>query len=362
MSFEMLPLRHVMLREVYANQETYNFKEPYQRRVDAWNLAKKKKLIDTFINGYSVPKIYGRLYSDGTVGIIDGIQRMSTWIQFRNDGFNLASDFVYLRDRTRNLSNMSYSDLPLDVKEHINAFVLHIEHVITNELDRIVEMFLRLNNGTGLNNAQKRHAILGYLMDHIRTISNEHKFFTDRVNFKNNLYQHEDVLTKLILLQYEGRIVDLDKEDLDHLVISNIYQSDRIDTVIGEVVTVLDFMERAFVSKDKLLGIFNATPIFYSLFNRYFEQSPQLLRNFIEEFEKLRKRNRRIRDGRVTALSEYDKLFGQRLNSQKSILNRTKIITRYADQFITQGSISLETTINIDDIVGQMDDPNIDRL
>ena len=77
-----LPLLNGMFKTV-----NYILQPNYQRRI-TWNNKKRSKLIESFIMNIPVPPVFLYETDFGVYQVMDGLQRISTIIDFFDNGFN----------------------------------------------------------------------------------------------------------------------------------------------------------------------------------------------------------------------------------------------------------------------------------
>ncbi|MED1919458.1 DUF262 domain-containing protein [Bacillus thuringiensis] len=361
--FEIIPVRLDSKQTIfdwYKRKEDINFNPPYQRVGGVWKKEAKQLLIDSIINGFDLPKFYVHYHPENLskslahiYSIIDGKQRLLCLIEFMEDELTLDDSFRYYKDSSIKLGNLRYSDIqskyPMIASEFEN-YILDVVKIITDEDDRIEEMFLRLNEGKALNSAEKRNAITGYITSQINRLS-EGVFFNNYISFNNNRYDYQDILSKIVLLELNDRFVPLSKANLDNLF--NSYRdSDRdIEDTISRVEIILDKMSNVFTPDDKLLKKKALIPLYYWLIREYSLTDLNSMRVFLETFEEIRNVNKNLKgDNQNAVLIEFDRLNQQGSNSTNSLFNRYYILKRYYEKFMESGDIYIDTKIEENDL------------
>jgi len=286
-----------------------------QRNDGVWSLSQKQLLIDSLFNMYDIPKFYVRKTGDNESGlIIDGQQRISTILSFLNNEFRLSSDST-IPDR---IHNKTHRELSIKDQRRIEDRVLDVVLVTCTE-DQEEGLFLRLNNGSPLNTAEKRNAIKGPVRDLVIELS-EHKFFHEKVNRNNSRYQLHDLAAQLLILYRNKGAADLKARSLNELY-QNKYtpfstvELNRAKTDITKLLTKLD---RIFKDTGKQLKKSN-TISFFLLLRDLSESHSQkqlkdeLLLEFFTEFEESRIIN--------TSVSSSDENFNEDLDEYTRCLN-----------------------------------------
>lgn len=157
------------------NKHEFCLSIPFQRAEDQWDKERKSMLIDSMLNGYKIPSLWicvtpTEMYPANSV--IDGIQRMTTIIQFVNDGFKLSKkikpitltpeDYVGVKEVvTYDIGGKKFSKLPEVLQDMILYADLDLQELYNFTDDEIEEQFYRLNNGVAMTASQKLKVILG---------------------------------------------------------------------------------------------------------------------------------------------------------------------------------------------------------
>jgi hypothetical protein len=365
---EMEPLNVSTLRKI---ADRIDFFPIYQRYGNIWSPERKKLLIDTIINGFDIPKFYFNYFLEAnnilnpkgsSYAVIDGKQRLQTILDFLNDDFKLSNNFVYYEHPDIDLSNLTFSDLTINhpnVASIIEEYILDIVYIITDDEDRLEELFLRLNGGYALTNAEKRNAIGGDLNREIRTIVESHPFFVNKIRFKNPRYQHQDLLTRLLLIEKNEALVSLTNIALDQFVRDRRIESHETNNLVAKTISELDKFVVAFGDKDVLLRGKGVIPVYYYFISRH---NPILdsFREFILQFENLRADNRsKPEEEQLPILIEFDRWNQQGVHRQNSLQERLEIISRYYTKFVEMGFINIDTEVQLNDLeIDQEEDDN----
>ena len=337
--------------EMYAERQTINLDPPYQRQSDLWGAEKRQLLIDSIINNFDIPKFYlndltSRAASTGSVhtyAIIDGKQRLQAIWGFIDGDFVLDRDFEYIADESIDLSGLSYVELgkkyPL-IKARFDAYHLAVTVIQTDDIELIEDMFTRLNDGTGLNAAEKRNAFGGPIPETIRKLEG-HQFFKSRVPFSNRRYRHRDIGAKFLWVERRDQVVDTKKRILDEFVRNfarryrNKRQRERAvsesDELERKVRKVLNSMAKVFRANDPLLRRVGMVTLYYYLF-RFAEDTVK--RQPLLDFEEELTKNREIWDAEPNkanlALVEFDE-HRQSVNDGYALRTRLKILAAYLE-------------------------------
>ncbi len=139
----------------------YNLHPEYQRRI-TWNTAKRSKLIESLIINIPIPPVFLYEYDYDKYEIMDGLQRISTIIDFYDNKFKLKG-----LEEWSELNGMYYKNLPDKIKEGIDRRQLQVTTLLketansAERAERIKRLvFERLNTGgVKLQGQEIRNAI-----------------------------------------------------------------------------------------------------------------------------------------------------------------------------------------------------------
>ncbi|WP_409272829.1 DUF262 domain-containing protein [Neobacillus sp. SCS-31] len=336
-----------------------DFNPPYQRIGGIWSTESKQLLIDSIFNNMDIPKFYVNYFinkgnelnpKEKLFAIIDGKQRFLSIFEFMEDKFPLSQNFEFFDDPEIKINGMNYSEIAIyypKLKYLFDNFKLDIALVITDEQEKIDELFLRLNEGKQLNNAEKRYAIQGYLSNKLKELIREHNFFI-KLTFKDKRYDYFDLLTKLFFLDSNNEILSLNKKNLDALLKENRQPTEEIARKLEIFKLNLQDFSNVFNSSDPLLNSKSKIPIYYVLFKTLESRNWEDLHTFLSRFENLIMKNRISNGLKDETLIEYDRLTQQGTISKSSIENRLRILNLYFNYFIENGGSLNIISIPID--------------
>lgn len=233
------------LKELFSKETAYELQPDFQRRKGRWDNDKKSKLIESFIINVPVPPVFLYEVSYANYEVMDGLQRISTIIDFYNDQFELSG-----LDQWAELNGMKYSELPEKIKEGIDRRYLS-SIILLNESasspEKAIQMkqlvFERLNTGgETLKGQEIRNAIYNGKMN-VRCLK-----LSDNATFKKLWGLKDDNATatdkdslyremgdvELVLRFFAMRFVDKFTVKLDdfldtYLKNANLYPDETID-------------------------------------------------------------------------------------------------------------------------------------
>lgn len=137
---------------------TISLSHKLQRPEGQWNKKQKSNLIDSLLRHYPINPTYGIVETDGTLSIIDGVQRLSTIRDFIGNKFSLSKDMenVIINGEEKNLSGLKFNKLDEDAQSEILNSELQVYRMSDcTEID-VREMFARQNAGKPLSNKLMR--------------------------------------------------------------------------------------------------------------------------------------------------------------------------------------------------------------
>ncbi len=131
--------------------------QPEYQRLFRWSNQQKSRLIESILLELPIPQIFTIENSDGVLELIDGLQRLSSVIQFIDanvlnftdiDGEKLKSLKLEGCDQISELNNLTFEDLSLRLKLRIKRSSVRTV-IIKRQSNSFLryEMFKRLNTG-----------------------------------------------------------------------------------------------------------------------------------------------------------------------------------------------------------------------
>lgn len=320
-----------------------DFDPVYQRYGNIWDNTKNQLLLDTIINGFDIPKFYFNYFinennilnsTNCIYALIDGKQRLLALKEFYDNKLKLSDTFVYYKNEQINLKGLNRRQIAENNPEILNIidnYILDVVYIVTDEDEKIEELFLRLNGGSALNNAEKRNAIGGFLNNQIRTLAEQHPFFTDKIKFNNPRFQHQDLLIKLAFIEFHQKLQTLSNDALNQFVRTHKDDSQESRNIIRKISEKLDLLYTEFLDNDNLLKGKGLIPVYY-----WFITSQNLyhikIRDFFEHFEYLRKDNKlKQADSQIPDLIDFDRWNQQGTHRDKSLNGRFQILKKYYD-------------------------------
>lgn len=184
-------------------EQNYSLTAKYQTG-ERWNLQQEQELILSLIESFHIPEILLDCLKDE---IIDGQQRTRAMKRFIENKY-----FIPYKG-----NKVYYSDLSKKDKDTLLGYNLYIVHIEGTEEDITIQ-FRRINNGTPLNNAEKRNAECTNFKEAVNLIANEHPLFKEIIKGTNDRRLHSELVSSLIFLEMKeiesittNKLIDLFK-------------------------------------------------------------------------------------------------------------------------------------------------------
>lgn len=145
------------LYDMYKNGELTI--SPDYQRLFRWEEEKQSRFVESLILEMPVPPIFVIETDDGVYELIDGLQRISSYLHFRGEKLGESeNDFLVLQgcDIVEDLNGLDYERLPKALQIKIKRSFVRME-VIKKESEASLKyhMFKRLNTGGELLSAQE---------------------------------------------------------------------------------------------------------------------------------------------------------------------------------------------------------------
>ena len=140
------------LLDMYESEELII--DPDYQRLFRWDDEKQSRFIESLILEMPVPPIFVIETSDNVYELIDGLQRISSYLHFRGitikDGYKNDNDFLKLEgcDIIKDINGLTYNDLPKPIQIKMKRNFIRVE-VLRKQSDQMLRyhMFKRLNTG-----------------------------------------------------------------------------------------------------------------------------------------------------------------------------------------------------------------------
>jgi hypothetical protein len=350
--FKVQPFEQKPLSWWHTQAGSIDLNPVFQRRGKLWTPKDKALFIDSILNGFDVPKFYVADFrfsnalpnpSKKPYAMVDGKQRFETIFEFFDGKFSLDGEFVLFENPKLELAGLGYKDLfnkfP-NIAQKFSGYMPNVMSIITDEEGKINELFIRLNRSKPLVGAEVRNAMKGRVPPTVRLLV-KHSFFSSCIRFAKERYQDRNAATKLLLIEFHGRLVDTKKKQLDSLVL--LEQEQRSEEGFGRAVKLvkknLKIMSQVFKANDKLLSSQGPVTLYYWFIRKYGAKYKKVIREFLVKLEKDRKDNQIRADQRLPGVDD-ELLNFSRLkrspNDQGSLASAFGIMEKRFELFLRQ--------------------------
>ncbi|MBT3232490.1 MAG: DUF262 domain-containing protein [Calditrichaeota bacterium] len=191
------------IKELLDDGKIFINKE-YQRG-DIWKNSQRIELIRSIENSYSIGVLVLFVNDDNQFEILDGQQRILTIAKYLSDDIDLKQTELPV-----------YSNLETREKTLFDAYCVYYlklkSHDPESKEEDIVQTFLRLQEGTPLNKAEKLNAQRGKFKDYFVEIRKTHPLFT--FFGKEKRFRFRQLAAELLLLELDTNFEKLIFPDL----------------------------------------------------------------------------------------------------------------------------------------------------
>ena len=128
---------------------------PDFQRDFVWEPSKQSKLMESCLMRIPLPVLYVAEGKDGRIVVVDGLQRLTTFVRFLGDKLALTG-----LGREHPLNGRRFSDLPIHLRERVEDTQLTLYILDRDAPQRArLDIFERVNSGAVLTRQQMRNAI-----------------------------------------------------------------------------------------------------------------------------------------------------------------------------------------------------------
>ena len=267
---------HDVLRRI--RQEIYIMDPDFQRDF-IWDERKQSKLIESVIMRIPLPVFYVAGNADGRVVVVDGLQRLSTFRNFVDDGLRLRLP------NQPELNGQRFGNLSPKLQNRIEDFNLSLYIIDAKAPEQTrLDIFERVNSGVALSRQQMRNCL--YMGKATRFLRNE---------------VQSDIFIKATDNSLDSKQMR-NREFINRFCAFQLnrasYQGD-MDQFLGETLNRMNDMD------DEELNALSAL-LRTSLANNFTVFGPQAFRKQPEGQQKRSVINASIWDVMATGLSRYD--------------------------------------------------------
>lgn len=175
--------------------------QPDFQRQEVWSPAKKKRLIDTILRGWSIPPIHLVVTAENLLEVLDGQQRLAAIRDFFANRFAVDSTITPIDQSIVALHGKFYAVLDPATKRQVNQYSLRCFRITDYQPGEPSELFYRLNQPTVLTAGEQRNALYGPAREQLKALVREFEERgndKDTIGFSNARLAYDDVLARLV--------------------------------------------------------------------------------------------------------------------------------------------------------------------
>ena len=138
---------------------------PFQRKETAWVNKQKQELIYCLINGLRIPVVDSQRFSDGTIDLIDGQQRVHNAIDFQKSKIKIdkpkpsTKKFKENKEYFSKYGGKKFSSLPQMIKTKVKNYPIKFSEDISDKESDGRDYYVRANTlGSKINRAEINRA------------------------------------------------------------------------------------------------------------------------------------------------------------------------------------------------------------
>lgn len=148
-----------ILKRIEAGRYELN---PEFQRTFVWPLDKQSRLVESALMRIPLPVFYVAEAKDGKIVVVDGLQRLTTFMRYVNDEFALTGlgDGKDEGSKNNPLLGKKFSKLPINLQERIEDTQLTLYILDAKAPERAkLDIFERVNSGVPLARQQMRNCL-----------------------------------------------------------------------------------------------------------------------------------------------------------------------------------------------------------
>lgn len=274
------------------NKGIINLSHKLQRPEGQWNRKQRTDLIDSLLRHYPINPTYGIVEEDGTLSIIDGVQRLSTIRDYIGNAFALSKDMgtIIINGEEKDLSGLKFDKLDEDTQDEILKSELQIYRMTDCTETDIRELFRRQNAGKPLSNKLMRvvHESDEF-SEKVYSLANH--LFMDKIMSKTqrkNGTDRDTIIQAMMLISSneEQEFTSFRTKDIDSFVIN--YADQYLDK-LKDISNSLDMLDGVFKEKIKI-PITSIPMILYAVYevlekDKDFDALVEIIKEFLESYD-----------------------------------------------------------------------------
>ncbi|RWQ31750.1 MAG: DUF262 domain-containing protein [Mesorhizobium sp.] len=202
------------LDKIYKRRDRYEI--PDWQRSKVWSVEQKRRLIDTVLQGWKLPKFYFQKTQENPdeFDVVDGQQRLTAIWEF------LGGELTLTSEQATKFGGSDYDSLPEALSDAFDDYEIEYDE-ITNATDaEVKEFFQRLQGGLPLTSSEKLNSVHSKLRDYCVTAA-KLPFFSETTAISNKRHSHFDIVAKVVTIEIEGLDAGLRFDDVKKVFETN---------------------------------------------------------------------------------------------------------------------------------------------
>lgn len=175
--------------------------QPDFQRQEVWSTAKKRRLIDTVIRGWSIPPVHLVVTENNKLEVLDGQQRLAALRDFLGGRFSIDGRITPHDPIVAGLHGRFYKKLDDSVRRTIDHYPLRCFRISDYSPEEPSELFYRLNQPTMLTAGEQRNALYGPARVQLKSLVAEFVDAgntKDSIGFSNVRLAYDDIIARLL--------------------------------------------------------------------------------------------------------------------------------------------------------------------
>jgi hypothetical protein len=175
--------------------------QPDFQRQEVWSTAKKKRLVDTVLRGWSIPPIHLVVTEESRMEVLDGQQRLATIRDFLHNVFSIDGNITPTDPRIAALHGKFYKSLEPAIRRQIDQYSLRCFRITDYLPEEPSELFYRLNQPTMLTAGEQRNALYGRPREQLKALVKDFENFgndKNTIGFSNARLAYDDIIARVL--------------------------------------------------------------------------------------------------------------------------------------------------------------------
>ena len=202
------------LDKLYKRRDRYEI--PDWQRDEVWSPEKKRRLIDSILRGWKLPKFYFQRthVEPDEYDVVDGQQRLAAIMEFFDNDLALSDESA------ESFGGHYYRDLPDSISDLFDDYEIEYDEITNAADEELKEFFQRLQEGLPLTSSEKLNAEHSKLRDFCSNTA-RNPFFSITTVIANKRYAYFDIVAKVAVLEIEGVDASLRYNDVHSVFVAN---------------------------------------------------------------------------------------------------------------------------------------------